>query len=92
MSLGDMLTSQILRNEITVEQARGALLRYHHRKARPGKEVEAPQTMAEIEQVAILRAIERNHGNFTTAAKELGISKNKMYRHARTLGMLRGQK
>jgi transcriptional regulator of acetoin/glycerol metabolism len=88
MGLGAMLTSQILRNEITVEQARASLLHYHRRKARPK---ESKRTMAEIKELAILQAIERNRHNLLAAARELGISRNSIYRHARKLGMLRSQ-
>ncbi len=45
-----------------------------------GREViEPPQTLAELEHVQILAALERNGGNRTLAAEELGISRRTLH-------------
>ena len=41
---------------------------------------EGPLQLNEVEKHAILRVIERNNGNITRAAKELGITRTALYR------------
>lgn len=78
----DYLTVQILRGDITVEQARGALLEYHYRHTRKAV-VQVVETMAEIEAHAIADAMNRNGDNVEATAKELNISRTTLYRKIR---------
>ena len=41
---------------------------------------EGPLQLNEVEKTTILRVIERNNGNITKAAKELGITRTALYR------------
>lgn len=75
-----MLTEQILKNEITVEQAQFALLSYYRRVK--------PPTLEEVERNAILDAMERNADNLRAAAEELDVSRNTLYRKLRQINAL----
>lgn len=76
MSVADLLTTQILRGDITVEQAQKALMAYAHR-VRPKLE---GKTLAEIEDHAICAALIRHDDDVMAAALELGISRTTLYR------------
>jgi transcriptional regulator of acetoin/glycerol metabolism len=41
---------------------------------------DTPLQLNEVEKTTILRVIERNNGNITKAAKELGITRTALYR------------
>lgn len=82
MSHVDYLTVQILRGEITVEQARDILLDYHYRNARKPA-VHSPETLAQIEDHAIADSMRRNDGNVDVVARELNMSRSTLYRRLR---------
>jgi hypothetical protein len=47
--------------------------------------------LREVERVAIEAALDRNHGNVTAAAQELGRNRIGLYQRMRTLGIERPQ-
>ncbi|MFZ1799867.1 MAG: helix-turn-helix domain-containing protein, partial [Chitinophagaceae bacterium] len=49
-------------------------------KGQPQKETDNETELSTIEKLTILRVIEKNKGNITKAAKELGITRTALYR------------
>lgn len=76
MSLAKLLTRQIVRGELPVEEAQQILLASARRK-------DGPNTLAQIIGHAIESALQRNDHNVYWAAKELHVSKDTIYRWLR---------
>ena len=58
----------------------------HTYGARDGR----PQTLKEIEKMAIAFSIKRNEGNVSAAARELSISRATLYRKLKEYGLVEG--
>ncbi|MBL4811731.1 MAG: DNA-binding response regulator [Rhodobacteraceae bacterium] len=87
----DLLLAEILR----VADIRSDILKTRNRKAqdaarlpvgRPPKEHRLTPQLAEFEQQLILRALKRNRGDKDKTAKELGISRSKLYAKMQNTG------
>jgi DNA-binding NtrC family response regulator len=55
--------------------------------ATPAATVVGPQTLAELEKKQILEALDRNRGNRTRAARELGISRRALHYRLKEYGV-----
>ena len=66
-------------------------IRSAHPKAATAKTVWEPASLADAERAKIMAVLERNGGNRTHAAKELGISRRTLHRKLRAYGVTGGE-
>jgi transcriptional regulator of acetoin/glycerol metabolism len=88
-TLMEMLTTQILRNKITVDEARQIVLRREFYRDMPIFPVAKPRNMRDLERMEMTLMVEaanRHQGNLREAAKEIGMAKSTMYRKLRNVG------